>query len=488
MTNTVALSDIVLTPWNSVLELVRSECDDYFGATILDTVEFEGFEGGFAYLIVPDELRENWVNTHYGSILRKACGAVFGAEFVDYKIRQAERKKVPEINLSASVPMRPRVAKPVATTQKAKPRSRLKLYPNYTFENFIEGDCNSVALRACQSVAENPGNPDLNPLFVYGDSGLGKTHLLHSIAAQLQKNRKMRVVYSHALDFLNEATAMAKAMRLKSGNVRELAEAFQEKYENCDILLLDDVQLLEKAFVIQERLAVLIKHLRMLNKQVVLSCDRHPSCFTGVHSRMEMDENKGTIPCISAKLLAPLESCVAVGLDKPDIDTCLRVIQKKSVTIPFVDRDREEIYRFLSRRPRQNFRVIEGMLNWLGAMNDLCQQNLDLNTVKSLVNPEGAKGHGELTIKDIAEIVAAEFGIDCAVLSSKKQNAKISLPRKIAMYLCREMTNETLQKVGIVFNRDYATVIAAINSLQESMEKDESLKQRVQDIHNLLEA
>lgn len=489
MSNTVSLLDLVSAPWESVLEQVRSECNDYFGITIFDAVRFDGFNGGFVDLIVPDELRGNWISTHYGDILRKACASVYGSAFVDFRIRlAAPSASVPEMKLST--PKAPLI--PVQARVRPKPvkRPKLALYASYTFENFVEGDCNSTALRACKAVSENPGDPALNPLFVYGASGLGKTHLLQSIAASMQKTKpEANIVYCHAFDFLRDSTAVAKALKFKTGNVRELAAAFQEKYENCDILLLDDVQLLEKGLVSQERLAILIKHLRSVGKQVVLSCDRHPSEFTGVESKTEIDANsKAGIPSISSKLLAPLDSCVAVGLEEPDLHTRMLLIQKKSKNIPFVQRDRDEICRFLSIPPRQNVRIIEGLLNLLGAMNQFCQENLDLDAVKRLVAPNDSSNHAELTVKGIAETVAFEFGTDLISLMSHRQDAKVSLPRKVAMYLCRELTTESLQNVGAIFNRDYATVIAAIKSLNKQMDMDESLARRVQDIRYLLEA
>ncbi len=489
MSNTVSLLDVVSSPWQSVLELVRSECNDYFGVTIFDAVGFEGLQDGYALLTVPDELRENWINAHYGDILRKSFSSVYGSSFIDFRIRRGSVSgAVPEMKLST--PKAPLV--PVQARVRPKPakRPKLALYARYTFENFIEGECNSTALRACKAVSENPGDPALNPLFVYGASGLGKTHLLQSIAASIQKARpETKIVYCHAFDFLNDSTAVAKALKYKIGNARELAVAFQEKYENCDVLLLDDVQLMEKGIVPQERLAILIKHLRSMGKQVVLSCDRHPSEFTGVETKNEADYNsKAGIPSISAKLLAPLDSCVAVGLEEPDLHTRMRLIQEKSTNIPFVQRDREEICRFLSIPPRQNVRIIEGLLNWLGAMNQFCMENLDLDAVKRLVAPNDASGRGELTVKGIAETVAFEFGTDLVSLMSHRQDAKVSLPRKVAMYLCRELTTESLQNVGEIFNRDYATVIAAIKSLNKQMDVDESLARKVQDIRYLLEA
>lgn len=469
------------------MERVRVECNDYLGVTILDTMEYKGFEDGVVLLTVPDELRKEWVLSHYGDILRKAFTSVLGSSFVDFSIVIAKTEKKLEISTPsrpALLSLTPAVAKPV---KKKAFRVKLSLYAGYTFENFIEGECNFTACEACKTVAEAPGDPALNPLFVYGKSGLGKTHLLQSIAAQVQQKKDhTRIVYCHAYDFLRDATAMSKALKLKTGNVRELALAFQEKYENCDILLLDDVQLLEHAMATQERLAILIKHLRSKGKQVVLSCDRHPSEFKAVEAGETREKGNGSIPRISTKLLAPLESCVAVGLDEPDLNTRIQLIRKKSMNIPFVDQDREEICRYLSIPPRQNFRIIEGMLNGLSAMNQFCQENLDLAAVKRLVAQPG--NVGELTAKGIAEAVALEFGTDLVALSSKRQDAGVSLPRKVAMFLCRELTSDSFEKVGQMFNRDYSSVIAAVRSLQKQMDADEDLCRKVRDIRYLLEA
>lgn len=492
MSNTISLLDFNESPWQSVQERFRAECNDFLGSTILETVGFEGLQDGYAVLTVPDELRENWINTHYKEIFRKAFSAVYGSDFIDYRIRQVSPSEaVPEISLSErklTAPKAPALPQ-VRVAPKPKARKRLNLYANYTFENFVEGESNAIAFRACKSVSENPGAPGLNPLFVYGASGLGKTHLLQSIARAIHKNKPAaNIAYCHAYDFLRDATAVAKALRLKSGNVREMAEAFKEKYENCDILLLDDVQLLEKGIATQERLAILIRHLRSMGKQVVISCDRHPSKFTRVEDSRDPSNNKSGVPSISSKLLAPLESCVAVGIDEPDLQTRMRLFQKKSTKVPFVDRDREEICRFLSIPPRQNVRVIEGMLNWLGAMNLFCDENLDLNAVKRLVAPNESSSRAEISVKGIAEAVALEFGTDLVSLKSKRQDAGVSLPRKVAMYLSRKLTTESLVNVGEFFSRDYATVIAAIRSLEKLLDNDATLARRVQDIQYLLEA
>jgi chromosomal replication initiator protein len=481
--NIVSLLDVVSSPWQSVLKCVRSECND-FGMAIFDAVSYEGFFDGYACLTVPDKFRETWLDSHYGDLLRRVFSKVLGPEFKDYRIRLlAPSEKVPEIKLTPAPKRAHRVAAPVA---KKPVRQKLSLYANYRFETFVEGDCNSTALRACETVVEHPGDMGMNPLLIYGASGLGKTHLLQSIAARLQETRpEFKIVYRAAYDFLRDCVSMAEASFAGDKALyAERQQKFRENYD-CDVLLVDDIQLLEKAPKSQERLASLVKMLRSKGKQVVLSCDRHPSSFKKLEQG-QAPARDSKIPQLSANLLAHLENCVAFGLAEPDLNTRMGVIREKSKDLPFASDDREEICRFLSIPPRANVRLIEGTLNWLRAMHALNGVELNLACVKQLlVSPQndGAK----LTLKNISETVAASFRVDTVVLSSKRQDKGASLPRKVAMFLCRELTTESLQEVGKAFNRDYATVIAAIQSLVGLMNKDESLARQVQDIRYMLE-
>lgn len=485
MDNTVSLLDLVESPWLSVLKCVRAECND-FGMAIFDAVGYEGFFDGYACLTVPDRFRETWLNSHYGDLLRKSFAQVLGSEFIDYRIRLlAPSAPVPEMKLTPSIPQVVRTPRPVV---KKKPAQALSLYSRYTFDNFVEGECNSIALRACLSVVEKPGDKDLNPLLIYGASGLGKTHLLQAIAAKLQENNPdYNIVYRQAYDFLRDSAAIGEALKNHEfEHANELKEQFMERYTRCDVLLVDDIQLLEMGIKSQERLAQLIKMLRNDGKQVVLTCDRHPASF----KKLGMGEkpSKGSsIPQLSANLLVHLENCVAVGLSEPDFHTRMDLIREKSKDLPFVNDDREEICRFLSMSPKANVRLIEGTLNWLRAMHCLNGVELDLNCVKHLL----ISMNNEMTpvsLKSIGETVAASFNVDFVALASKRQDKGASIPRKIAMFLCRELTTESLQNVGKIFNRDYATVIAAIQSLVSMMNTDCSLARRVKDIRYKLES
>ena len=192
-------------------------------------------------------------------------------------------------------------------------------------------------------------------------------------------------------------------------------------------------------------------------------------------------------PQFTSILLNHLESCVAVGLEEPDLKTRMDVIRKKSENLPFVADDREEICRFLSIPPRANVRLIESVLHWLDAMHRLNGVELSLRCVKQLlVSPQN--DGATITLRSISETVAASFRVDTIVLSSKRQDKGASLPRKVAMFLCRELTSETVEEVGKVFKRDYTSVIAAIQSLKKMMEDDEALAGRVRDIRYMLES
>ena len=480
MENTVTLLNLSPSPWLRVLEYVRSKCNE-FGLAFLDAVGFEGIQDGYAQLTVPDTFRATWLDSHYGDLFRKAFSAVLGSEFVDYTIRLlAPSPAVPEMKLAAPAAVRPVVKARV----KQPAREKLKLYAQFTFDNFVEGTCNSTALRACKTVSENPGDPSLNPLFVYGASGLGKTHLLQSIAADLLVKRpEMRITYCHAADFLRDYTAIYK----NPSESRQNQEKFEQRYMGCDCLLLDDIQWIEQGEKTLEKLFSLVAYLRSHGKQVVITCDRHPSSFCAGES--SSPNRKSAIPHISRTFLAQLESCVAVGLEEPDMTTRLNLIEKKSVHVPFVDRDREEICRFLSVPPRSNVRDIEGLINWLDAMHTLNGVELDFACVKRLMgsSKNGVAG-SVLTVRSIADTVAFQFNVDFLALASKRQDVAASVPRKVAMMLCREYTSESLACIGETFNRDYATVIAALKSLKVQMEKDAGLRRRVEDIRYMLEA
>ena len=496
MDNIAYLLDENSSPWARAMALVREECSE-FGAAFFDAVGFDGFCEGYVCLTVPDSFRETWLNSHYGALLRKTFASVYGSDFVDYKVRvlnEATADAAPSVTavqISKEVERRILASKARASAQQPakKPKENLNLYEKYTFDNFIEGECNFTALKACQTIVEHPGDAAMNLLLVYGAPGLGKTHLLQSIAASLQKTRpELRILYRQAYDFLRDYSAIGDAAKIKDwGKVNELKQKFSDIYEHCDVLLLDDIQLLKNGLKSQERLSMLIKYMSRMGRQVVLSCDCHPSKFKKL-SAGEKPEKNSLSHELTADLLNPLENCVGVGLAEPDFNTRMALIRKMSEGIPFVESDREEICRYLAIQPRANVRIIEGLMNWLRAMHVLNNVELNLANVKRMHSTPKPGTNIVLTVDNILESVAAEFSVEPRVLCSKRQDAGASIPRKVAMYLCRELTTESLKNIGEAFHRDYSTVISSINSVVEQLSKDAGLKRRVEDIRYLLES
>ena len=495
MDNIAYLLDEKASPWARALALVREECSE-FGAAFFDAVGFEGFFEGCVCLTVPDSFRATWLNSHYGALLRKTFTAVYGSDFVDYKVRVLDEKaaqpalqKVSQVSKEVERRILSTIAQASVAQADRNAEEKLNLYEKYTFDNFVEGECNFTALKACQTIVEHPGDSAMNLLLVYGAPGLGKTHLLQSIAASLQQSRpSLRIVYRQAYDFLRDFVAIGDAAKVKDwGKVNSLKQKFADCYEHCDVLLMDDIQLLKNGLKSQERLSMLIKYMCRMGRQVVLSCDCHPSKFKKL-SQGERPEKNSLSHELTADLLNPLENCVAVGLAEPDFNTRMALIRKMSEGIPFVESDREEICRYLAIQPRANVRIIEGLMNWLRAMHVLNNVELNLANVKRMHASSKSGVSSILTVENVMDSVAAEFSIEPRVLCSKRQDAGVSVPRKVAMYLCRELTTESLKNIGEAFHRDYSTVISSINSLVEQISKDESLRRRVEDIRYMLES
>ncbi len=495
MDNIAYLLDENASPWARALALVREECSE-FGAAFFDAVGFDGFFEGYVCLTVPDSFRETWLNSHYGALLRKTFASVYGNDFVDYKVRVLGDDSVKSPSKEASRIPKDVERRILATMAQAsvpqvaeKPAEKLNLYEKYTFDNFIEGESNFMALKACRTIVDYPGDSAMNLLLVYGAPGLGKTHLLQSIAASLLQSRPgLRIVYRQAYDFLRDFAAIGDAAKAKDwSRVNQLKQEFSDRYEHCDVLLMDDIQLLKCGLKCQARLAMLIKYMSQMGRQVVLSSDCPPSKFKKL-SRGEQPEKNSMSHELTADLLNPLENCVAVGIAEPDFETRVALIRKMSEGIPFVESDREEICRYLAIQPRANVRIIEGLMNWLRAMHVLNNVELNLSNVKRMQASSKSGGASILTVDNIMESVAAEFSIEPRVLCSKRQDAGVSIPRKVAMYLCRELTTESLKSIGDTFHRDYSTVISSINSLTEQLIRDETLRRRVEDIRYMLES
>lgn len=449
--------------WQRLLECLEKDSSRSLEIAFLEAFHFEGIEDHFVNLVAPDNFRFTWLESHYKELVTKTLQKI-DPDLLGYKVRlgtSVESTPIPQLNLLP-------VALPKVSRVSLIQQELQHFYSHYSFDTFVQGDCNGIAFKTSMTVAENPGDKSMNPLYLYGATGLGKTHLLQSIARYMLAHRKTdKIIYRTTEQFLKDSIARYKGTPAEK---KKAAEYYLETYVNADMLLLDDVQILEKKEKTQESLLHVIESLRQHNKQVVLCSDRKPV----------------EIPNISNKLISRFEEGLTVSMDVPDLSTRLEIFRRKSVDLNFPKDEKEEILRWVATFPISNVRELEGFIAKLRAHHELMNTPLNLKTVQSLSSQTVKEDRVPLTCENILQATASFFGLDRVLLSSKKQNQAVSLPRKIAMFLCREATPETFQSIGELFNRDYATVIASVKSIKKELEKNAALSVKVNDIKRSL--
>lgn len=350
--------------------------------------------------------------------------------------------------------------------EKAAPRqsaskNNLNLNPNYEFNSFVVGKSNRLAHAASMAVAETPGDA-YNPLFIWGGVGLGKTHLMHAICHYtLSKRSNLNVVYVSSEKFVNE---FIQSIRTGQG------QEFKNKYRNVDILLVDDIQFMGDKSSSQEEFFYTFDSLRAANKQIVICSDRPPSEMRNVEDR----------------LVSRFAWGLVTDIQQPDIETRIAILQKKArmraYDIP------EEVINFLAQRIPSNIRELEGALNRVIACSELSGESIDIENssiwLKDILR-EDIKA--PTTIGSIQTLVAEGFDMSVDDLVSSKRTAEIALARQVAMYLCREYTESSLQHIGQAFRKkDHTTVIHAHKKVSQMVKSESGIKDIVENIKNKL--
>ncbi|MBM6827498.1 chromosomal replication initiator protein DnaA [Mordavella massiliensis] len=357
---------------------------------------------------------------------------------------------------------------PSESTVKKRTKSAAEkagLNPKYTFDTFVVGGNNNFAHAASLAVAESPGEV-YNPLFLYGGVGLGKTHLMHSIAHFiLDKNPKKKVLYVTSETFTNELIEALK-MGKTSGNESAISK-FRDKYRNNDVLLIDDIQFIIGKESTQEEFFHTFNHLHTSGKQIIISSDKPPKDIETLEARLRTRFEWGLIADISA----------------PNYETRMAILQKKieldqleKYNIP------KDVLKYIAENVKTNIRELEGSLNKLIALYKLNHEGeidipLAAEALKDIISSDNKR---EVTPELILDIVADHFGITVADLKSNKRNADIAFPRQIAMFLIRTMTESSLKAVGIILGgKDHSTVKYGIEKIASEEKKDETLNNTI---------
>ena len=397
-------------------------------------------------LEVPNEFSEVWLKDNYLELLQDALASASGRK-LNIKF------KVAEGNGAAPAPAKPARGKKAAATKKASDGD-LVFNPRNTFDTFVVGNNNSFAHAAAMAVAQQPGKA-YNPLFLYGGTGLGKTHLLHAVGQHVAGAKKgAKVSYVSSEKFTNEYIAAIQENQLVK---------FRKKYRQADVLLIDDIQFLAGKERIQEEFFHTFNALHEAHKQIVLTCDRPASEIQNLEHR----------------LVSRFEWGLVTDLQPPDVETRLAILRNKvktmGVEIP------EDVLTFLANRIRTNIRRLEGALIRVASYAHLTGKELTNDVVENLLREIlQEEGRHTITIEVIQKKVAEKFDLRMADMTSKRRPENIAFPRQIAMFLSRQLTEHSLSAIGEAFGgRDHGTVLHACRLVKDRMEIDANVRQTV---------
>ena len=442
--------------WSAVLEQLKRASSDQEVERWFGSVKFLGLESNRARLGVPNQFCKDWIEDKFGTQLRESIRSNFGSE-VDLDLEVHEEGPV-----ESPIPETP-APEPVSWEQRSV---QSNLNPRYTFETFVVGPCNQFAHAACKAVAESE-NVIYNPLFIYGGVGLGKTHLLNAIGNRLlEANPKLRVISIQAESFLNDLVSAIPT----TSHISEFRKRFRK---NCDVLLMDDIEILCGKQRTQEEFFYTFNELYESGRQIVMTSDRVPS----------------ELPELTERLRSRFESGMIADIQAPEYETKIAIIKKKAaesnLSIP------DEVCDYLSKNIRSNIRKLEGSMIRICAYASLTGESITIELAKKLLANILIDVDQGLNPDKIIKAVAANFGIRIQELKSEKRMRKFVVPRQISMYLCRKLLNQSYPEIGQTFSsneraKDHSTVIHSCNKITGLIDKDPDLRKKIEMIYTSL--
>ena len=424
--------------WESIRELLRSRVTEVAFNVWLEPLEFVSFENDVITLSISDFKRKIIVDK-FSSLVNECCEAAFGFP----------------VTVNYVLP-----SDPASVMQNADPASNSALSDddyNYTFDNFIIGSSNRFAHAAALNVANNPGKA-YNPLFIYGHSGLGKTHLLSAIMNEVKAQRPYEtVIYTSGEHFTNELIQY-----IRDHNTA----AFHNKYRTCDVLLVDDVQFIANKEATQEEFFHTFEALKNAGKQIVLTSDRPPREMLTLEERLRTRFEGGLIADVQA----------------PSLETRMAIVKKKADEL-HVDLS-DEVVSFIAENIKKNIRQLEGTVKKIKAYQDVEGTKPNIAIAKKAISDISNDNPPlPVTVENIINEVSRTFDVTPADLRSEKRSANISQARQVAMYIVNVVTGLSMKAIGAEFgNKHYSTVIYAINEIKEKMNKNLQLKATIDDI------
>jgi len=447
--------------WKILLDQARKRLPEQTVRTWLDPVEAIGLEDGRLVLGAPDQFAAEWNETKHAAFLSELSGHANGRPLaVTFRVAEDQARR-PQMDFFVPPP----TPAAQAATVGGIPDWAQPLNNRYTFARFVVGKSNEMAAAAAHAVAMAPGKT-YNPLFIYGPTGLGKTHLMQAIAyAILERQTEMRTVYISAEQFINDVVAGIQSRTMPQ---------FHRRYRNdLDMILVDDVHFLEGKETTQEEFFHTFNALHEVGKQIVLTSDRPPKA----------------IPGLEARLVSRFEWGMVVDIGQPDLEHRTAILRKKAeqdhldMTIP------DDVIRFIAEHVRSSVRELEGCIIKLLLFASLKHREITLelarealsDKIQAAVDGDAAAGRrSPPSIDRVQEVVARRWGVTPEGLQSKARTKRLTVPRQIAMYLARDLLGMQLVEIGQAFGgRDHSTVIHSLDKVHHQLSRDHTFRERV---------
>lgn len=443
--------------WNKCLVYIKSklaaqEYDTWFAA-----LEFVALKGNALTISVPTKFVSEYIGEHHAEMVRSALQHSFGADV--YLVWQ-NAEQMAEVKRRAEQKEQMLAKNSVGAVQMDRPNLDPQLNPHYTFTTFVEGKSNKLARSVALAIAENPGQSTFNPFFLYGPSGVGKTHLVNAIGVHLKKmHPEKRVLFVSAHVFKLQYTESVR---------KNTTNDFMNFYQSVEVLIIDDIQ---EATTLrtQQTFFHIFNHLQQNGRQIIITCDRPPALFEGIEERMLTRFKWGMI----------------AELEKPDTalrrDILTAKVKRDGLSFP------REVIQYISQNVESSVRELEGIINsiMLYSLVEDCDINLQLaaKVVERAINLEKK----DMTIESITNTVAKYYGVKVKELYGKSRKQLIVVARQVAMYLSHKYTQTAYKQIGRVFGgRDHSTVIHSCNIVASRITADKDFRHEVESVESLL--
>lgn len=445
--------------WDSCLDIIRRNVNSQSFKTWFEPIRPVKLANEALTIQVPNKFFYEWLEEHYVQLLKRTIRQELGnTGRLEYQIMMG-RRNTPRNEITTTFRRKNKkgiepgsmsgdqIKNPFVIPGIKKIKIDPQLNSNYTFTNYIEGDCNRLARSAGQAIAKNPGGTAFNPLVIFGDVGLGKTHLAQAIGNEvLAKHENKTVLYVSSEKFTNQII-----QSIKNNAVND----FVNFYQLIDVLIVDDIQFLENKQKTQEIFFHIFNQLHQGGKQIVLTSDRPPKDMNGMEAR----------------LISRFKWGLSADLQTPDLETRMAILEskmnKEGIELP------SDVIEFICYNIKNNIRELEGVMISLMAQSSLNRREIDIDLTKEVIKNFVNQINKEITVEYIQELVANHYELDIDKLKGQTRKRSIVIARQLSMFLAKKLTDKSLKAIGQNFGgRDHSTVIYSCKAVQDMLDTD----------------